>query len=303
MKALLALEDGFFLEGESFTGPIDEAGGEVIFNTAMTGYQELITDPSYTGQMVCMTWPLVGNYGINPEDMESGRVHLSALLVKECCKEPSNWRAAESLPAFLARHGVAGVEGLDTRALTLHLRTHGAMRGVVSTSEPDPEVLAARARRLPSMEGQNLVPRVAPDAPYRWAAECGHPWGKGWPHSAAPKRRLSTPTAPTTGPPASAPTARPPCALWFTTSASSGTFCACSRLTAWNCSSCRHPSALSKSRPWPRTASSCPTDRATRPPSRTKSPPSPDWPTPTPWRASAWDTSCWPTPWAAPPPS
>ena len=179
MKALLALEDGFFLEGESFTGPIDEAGGEVIFNTAMTGYQELITDPSYTGQMVCMTWPLVGNYGINPEDMESGRVHLSALLVKECCKEPSNWRAAESLPAFLARHGVAGVEGLDTRALTLHLRTHGAMRGVVSTSEPDPEVLVARARRLPSMEGQNLVPRVAPDAPYRWAAECGHPWGKG----------------------------------------------------------------------------------------------------------------------------
>ena len=129
MKALLALEDGFVLEGESFTGPIDLAGGEVIFNTAMTGYQELITDPSYTGQMVCMTWPLIGNYGINPDDMESDRVHMSALLVKECCKEPSNWRSTETLAAFLARHRIPGVEGLDTRALTLHLRKAGAMRG------------------------------------------------------------------------------------------------------------------------------------------------------------------------------
>lgn len=174
MKALLALEDGFFLEGESFTGPIDGAGGEVIFNTAMTGYQELLTDPSYTGQMVCMTWPLIGNYGINPDDMESGRVHLSALLVKECCKEPSNWRSTESLPAFLVRQGVAGVEGLDTRALTLHLRKNGAMRGAVSTTILDPEALAAEARRLPAMEGQNLVPRVAPAAPYRWDASQPH---------------------------------------------------------------------------------------------------------------------------------
>lgn len=133
MKALLALEDGFVLEGESFTGPIDLAGGEVIFNTAMTGYQELITDPSYTGQMVCMTWPLIGNYGINPDDMESDRVHMSALLVKECCKEPSNWRSTETLAAFLARHRIPGVEGLDTRALTLHLRKAGAMRGAIST--------------------------------------------------------------------------------------------------------------------------------------------------------------------------
>lgn len=170
MKALLALEDGFVLEATSFTGPIELASGEVIFNTAMTGYQELLTDPSYTGQMVCMTWPLIGNYGINPEDMESGRVHLSALLVKECCKQPSNWRATESLPDFLKRQGVPGLENLDTRALTLHLRSSGAMRGVISTSILDPAALVELARRLPSMEGQNLVQRVAPAAPYRWDA-------------------------------------------------------------------------------------------------------------------------------------
>lgn len=170
MKALLALEDGFVLEGNSFTGPIELAGGEVIFNTAMTGYQELLTDPSYTGQMVCMTWPLIGNYGINSEDMESGRAHLTALLVKECCKEPSNWRATESLPDFLMRQGVPGVENIDTRALTLHLRSAGAMRGAISTSILDPAALIEKARSMPSMEGQNLVPRVAPVAPYRWEA-------------------------------------------------------------------------------------------------------------------------------------
>ena len=96
MKALLTLEDGFSLEGRSFTGPVELAGGEVIFNTASSGYQELITDPSYAGQMVCLTYPLIGNYGINPEDMESGGIHMSALIVKECCKEPSNWRSKES---------------------------------------------------------------------------------------------------------------------------------------------------------------------------------------------------------------
>ncbi len=173
MKALLALEDGFVLEGESFTGPIDLAGGEVIFNTAMTGYQELITDPSYTGQMVCMTWPLIGNYGINPDDMESDRVHMSALLVKECCKEPSNWRSTETLAAFLARHRIPGVEGLDTRALTLHLRKAGAMRGAISTKILEPEELIAEARKMPSMEGRKLTPRVAAKAPYRWDETAG----------------------------------------------------------------------------------------------------------------------------------
>ena len=175
MKALLALEDGFVLEGESFTGPIELTGGEVIFNTAMAGYQELLTDPSYAGQMVCLTYPLIGNYGINPDDMESEKVHMSALIVKECCKEPSNWRATESLPDFLIREGVPGIEGIDTRALTLHLRKNGAMRGCISTSILDPEELVKKAQELPSMEGQNLVTRVAPDKPYRWDEAAGRP--------------------------------------------------------------------------------------------------------------------------------
>ncbi len=168
MKAYLALEDGFILEGRSFTGPCDQ-GGEVIFNTGMTGYQEILTDPSYTGQMVCMTWPLIGNYGINREDMESGRVHVAALLVKECCAVPSNWRATCSLPEFLIEHRVPGIEGLDTRALTRHLRLHGAMRGVVTTAEASPRELVAMAKCIPSMEGQNLVNRVSPAQAWVWS--------------------------------------------------------------------------------------------------------------------------------------
>ncbi len=167
MKAYLVLEDGFYLEGKSFTGEF-ESGGEVIFNTGMTGYQEILTDPSYTGQMVCMTYPLIGNYGINGEDMESGRIHAAALIVKECCKEPSNWRSVETLPEFLMRHNVPGIEGIDTRALTVHLRTTGALRGILSTKTDNIEELVAKAKALPSMEGQNLVPRVAPSSPYIW---------------------------------------------------------------------------------------------------------------------------------------
>ena len=146
MKALLVLEDGFCLQGKSFTGDF-ETGGEVIFNTGMTGYQEVLTDPSYYGQMVCMTYPLIGNYGITAEDMESGRVHMRALLVKECCKEPSNWRSKESLPDFLKRWNVPGMEGLDTRALTRHLRINGAMRGIISTRDLDVESLRRHYNR------------------------------------------------------------------------------------------------------------------------------------------------------------
>jgi len=166
MKAYLALEDGFILEGQSVTGSFN-TGGEVIFNTGMTGYQEILTDPSYTGQMVCMTWPQIGNYGVNPEDMESGRVYAAALLMRECCKTPSNWRSIWSLPDFLANRGIPGMEGLDTRALTLHLRQHGAMRGIISTAAADPRELVEQARTLPTMAGQNLVTRVAPAAPWK----------------------------------------------------------------------------------------------------------------------------------------
>lgn len=164
MKATLMLEDGFSLEGEAVNGPF-ETGGEVIFTTAMTGYQEVLTDPSYCGQMVCMTWPLIGNYGITHEDMESARIHASALLVKECCKNPSNWRSEMSLPEFLDKHGTPCVEGLDTRALTRHLRLHGAMRGIIST---DGDSLREKALALPTMAGRNLTPQVAASVPYTW---------------------------------------------------------------------------------------------------------------------------------------
>ena len=170
MKAILALEDGTWFAGESFTGP-GEAGGEVIFNTGMSGYQEILTDPSYYGQMVCMTYPLIGNYGVNLEDVESSKIHCPAFIVKECCKKPSNWRAKESLPDYLMRHGVMGLEGIDTRALTRHLRINGAMRGIISTEDLTPEELVAKAQALPSMEGSNLVDFVAPTAPYTWTAQ------------------------------------------------------------------------------------------------------------------------------------
>ncbi len=165
MKALLALENGFTLEGSSFTGEF-ETGGEVIFNTGMCGYQELLTDPSYCGQLVCLTYPQIGNYGIAEGDNESEGIHMRALLVKECCKEPSNWRSIMSLPEFMQRHGVPGMEGLDTRALAIEVRRNGAMRGMISTKDLDRESLVRKAKALPTMEGQNLVPFVCAKAPW-----------------------------------------------------------------------------------------------------------------------------------------
>lgn len=167
MRAVLALEDGTWFAVRFFTGE-GEAGGEVIFNTGMSGYQEVLTDPSYIGQMVCMTYPLMGNYGVNLEDVESDRVQVEAMIVKECCKEPSNWRAVQSLPDYLREAGVIGLEGIDTRALTRHLRIHGAQRGVISTRDVPVDRLVAEARALPSMEGANLVERVTVAGPYAW---------------------------------------------------------------------------------------------------------------------------------------
>lgn len=167
MKARLTLEDGYTLEGQSVTGPV-ETGGEVIFTTAMTGYQEVLTDPSYQGQLVCMTWPLVGNYGISHADMESAAIHVGALLVKECCRQPSNWRSDMSLPDFLNRFNTPCVEGLDTRALTRHLRLYGAMRAIISTSGESAERLREKALALPPMKGRKLVPEVACKEPYAW---------------------------------------------------------------------------------------------------------------------------------------
>ena len=184
MRALLALEDGFVLEGVSFTGPIELTGGEVTFNTTMIGYQELITDPAYAGQLLSITYPVIGSYGINPDDMESGKAQIAALIVKECCKEPSNWRSTETLPDFLVRCGVPGIENVDTRALTLHIREHGAMRACISTSL-SAEELVAKAKTLPAVEGRDAVVAVTCAAPERWNGEAreavagAHTWAEG----------------------------------------------------------------------------------------------------------------------------
>ena len=167
MKALLALEDGLVLKGRSFTGP-GECLGEVVFNTAMTGYQEILTDPSYKGQIVTMTYPLMGNYGVNFEDPESRGVQVEGFIAKEYHPYPSNWRAKGNLADYLQGSGKLGVEGFDTRAITKRLREVGAMRGLVSTQDLDPASLVRRARELPSMEGLDLVPLVTCRAPYWW---------------------------------------------------------------------------------------------------------------------------------------
>ncbi len=167
IPALLALEDGSLFEGMSFTGP-GEAWGEMVFNTSMTGYQEVLTDPSYKGQMVAMTYPLMGNYGINPEDIESDRIQVEAFVVREYLPFPSNWRSKKTLRDYLTEAGVLGVEGMDTRALTRVLRNVGAMRGMVSTRDLEPNSLIKRARAIPAMAGQNLVPQVTTPKPFFW---------------------------------------------------------------------------------------------------------------------------------------
>lgn len=176
MQARLTLEDGRTFACRSFTGP-GEAGGEVVFNTSMTGYQEVLTDPSYSGQMVSMTYPLIGNTGVNPEDVESARIQVAALLVKEYQAFPSNYRSTQSLADYLRGQGVMGVDGLDTRALTRHIRNGGAMRAIISTADLNPESLTRRARALPSMVGLDLAREVSTATPYRWKDHAPEPLG------------------------------------------------------------------------------------------------------------------------------
>jgi len=167
MKAILALEDGTIFEGRSF-GAEGERSGEVVFNTSMTGYQEILTDPSYKGQIVAMTYPLIGNYGINPEDFESEKPHLSGFVVYEASKIVSNWRAKGSLDDFLKKHKVIGIEGIDTRTLTLHIRSAGAMKGIVSTEDHDKESLVRKARESKGLVGIDLVKEVTCKKKYEW---------------------------------------------------------------------------------------------------------------------------------------
>ena len=165
--ALLVLEDGSVFEGAAFAGS-GETMGEVVFNTGMTGYQEVITDPSYKGQIVTMTYPLIGNYGINDEDMESAGIHLEGFIVKEYQPNPSNWRMKQSLKSFLEDSGKICIEGIDTRALTRRLRLSGSMKGIISTEIQDVKKLLETVRQYPGLVGRDLVREVSCPTPYLW---------------------------------------------------------------------------------------------------------------------------------------
>jgi carbamoyl-phosphate synthase small subunit len=165
--ALLALEDGRVFAGESF-GARGETTGEVVFNTAMTGYQEVLSDPSYCGQIVTFTYPLLGNYGVNREDFESDRLRAQAMVCREVCDAPSNWRSSGRLADLLEERGVPGLCGIDTRALTRHLRDRGVMRGCLSAIDLDPDSLVEKARQSPRMLGLALADLVTCVEPYWW---------------------------------------------------------------------------------------------------------------------------------------
>jgi len=161
-KAKIALEDGAVFEGHPF-GATGERYGEVVFNTSMTGYQEVLTDPSYKGQIVTMTYPLVGNYGVNSEDIESRKVFLEGFVVRECSRIASNWRSQKSLTEYLEENSIVGIEGVDTRALTRHIRLQGAMRAVLSTDDLDNKSLIKKAKSSLILVGRDLVKEVTMD--------------------------------------------------------------------------------------------------------------------------------------------
>ena len=183
-KAYLALEDGSVFEGRS-CGHEGEASGEVVFNTAMTGYQEILTDPSYRGQIVTMTCPLIGNTGCNSEDVESGKPWVEGFVLKEMAAAPSNWRNRESLVDYLKRHKIPAIQGIDTRKLTKIIRQTGAQRGLLTTMESDPARLRERVKGVPSIVGRDLVREVTCAAPYRWREGM-----YGWPGGYSAKRRF-----------------------------------------------------------------------------------------------------------------
>jgi len=167
LKAILALEDGRVWHGQGF-GAESEVVGEVVFNTSMTGYQEILTDPSYCGQIVTMTYPLIGNYGVNNEDIESRKIFAEGLIVRELSRTYSNWRAGESLDEYLKAAGVPGIYDIDTRSLVRHIRERGSMRGCLSTRETDEQAVVTRARSAPEMIGADLASVVTCSEAYEW---------------------------------------------------------------------------------------------------------------------------------------
>lgn len=167
MKAILLLEDGTIFEGTSF-GAKGQKCGEVVFNTSMTGYQEILTDPSYNEQIITMTYPLIGNYGTNQSDWESKKVFASGFIVKENCKIPSNWRSRLSLSEYLKKNNVIGLEGIDTRKLVRHIRTEGAMKGNISSTDLNINKLKEKLQRYPGLVGRDIVKDVTVKKPYFW---------------------------------------------------------------------------------------------------------------------------------------
>ncbi|HIK31603.1 MAG TPA: glutamine-hydrolyzing carbamoyl-phosphate synthase small subunit [Oscillatoriales cyanobacterium M59_W2019_021] len=173
--ALLVLADGTVYRGRSF-GATGTTIGEVVFNTGMTGYQEVLTDPSYCGQIVTFTYPELGNVGVNPDDEESHHPHVKGAIARNICPRPSNWRSTQSLPDYLKQHNIPGIYGIDTRALTRKLRSIGSMNGGISTEILDPEELLIKVQAAPSMAGLNLVPHVSTAEPYEWTQPTDTAW-------------------------------------------------------------------------------------------------------------------------------
>jgi carbamoyl-phosphate synthase small subunit len=178
MDAILVLEDGKAFTGQAF-GATGECAGECVFNTSLTGYQEVLTDPSYKGQIVTMTCAHIGNTGINDQDPESARPFVSGFIMREACFSPSNWRSREDLAGYLARHNIMALTDLDTRALTRHLRTRGAMKGIMSTDTQGAERLRALAQASPSTSDVDLVAQVTCAEPYTWTEGTGEQWRRG----------------------------------------------------------------------------------------------------------------------------
>jgi carbamoyl-phosphate synthase small subunit len=176
MDAILALEDGRVWRGRGF-GAAAEVAGEVVFNTAMTGYQEILTDPSYCGQIVTMTYPLIGNYGVNPQDVESRRVFAEGLVVRELSRVVSNWRAEISLDDYLKQAGIPGISDIDTRSVVRHIRERGSMRGCLSTLDSNERAVIERARKAPEMVGLDLASVVTCKEPYEWTDDQSYAYG------------------------------------------------------------------------------------------------------------------------------
>jgi carbamoyl-phosphate synthase small subunit len=193
MNAILALEDGTWYRGVA-AGALGEARGEVVFNTSMSGYQEILTDPSYAGQIVTMTAPQIGNYGVAPGDVESKAPAVAGFVMREASPVASNWRADSSLRDYLVRHDIVAIADIDTRALTRVLRSAGVMRGIIATGHHDPSELVEKARAIPQMEGSDLVKDVTCETPFEWherASEFGDADHREF--GIAPERRASRP--------------------------------------------------------------------------------------------------------------